>query len=194
MTLSASLMAHERRAPWVDELLDSLDRPAPVAWDRHNSVWDTGSRAWELYDPAADWHLVLQDDVLVVPDLLARTEALLDGLEHDGPVSLYIGRGRPRQPAVRRAVAQAQDGWVTMPWLLWGPAIILPTKHIDYMLEACRRGHHEYDRRISHYYERQSIPTLYTLPCLVDHRDDGSLLGHDRGVARHAWDWAGSTT
>src|SRR5690606_29615484 len=161
MILSVSLMAHERRAPWVDELLDSLDRPAPVAWDRHNSVWDTGSRAWELYDPAADWHLVLQDDVLVVPDLLARTEALLDGLEEHGVVSLCSGRGRPRQGAVRRGVDQAQHGWMKLPSLLWSPAIILTTKNSVSMLEACRRVHHAYDRRFSHYYERQTIPTHY---------------------------------
>src|SRR5690606_41294274 len=101
--LSAALMAGERRALWVNELLDSLDRPAPVAWDRHNSVWDTGSRAWELYDPAADWHLGLQDDVLVVPDLLAPTEALPDGLEHEGPGSRYLGSGSTQQDPGRRA-------------------------------------------------------------------------------------------
>src|SRR5690606_42141265 len=151
------------------------------------------SRAWALFDPRADWHLVIQDDVRVVPDLLARTAALLDGLEHCGPVSLYIGRGRPRQAAVGRAVAAAVGGWVTMPWLLWGPAFALPTAQIPRMLAACRVGSREYDRRISNYFERQHIPTLYTLPCLVDHRDEGSLLGHDRGVERRAWEWAGES-
>ncbi len=194
MILSASVMAHERRSLWVSELLDSLDRPVPVAWDRESDVWETGSRAWALFDPRADWHLVIQDDVRVVPDLLARTAALLDGLEHRGPVSLYIGRGRPRQAAVRRAVADSVGGWVTMPWLLWGPAFALPTAQIPRMLAACRVGSREYDRRISNYFERQHIPTLYTLPCLVDHRDEGSLLGHDRGVERRAWEWAGEST
>src|SRR5690606_3543140 len=107
MILSASVMARERRSLWVSELRGSLDRPVPVAWDRESDVWETGARAWALSDPRADWHLVIQDDVRVVPDLLARMAALLDGLEHRGPVSLYIGRGRPRQAAVRRAVAAA---------------------------------------------------------------------------------------
>src|SRR5690606_20533277 len=61
VTLSVSIMAHPARAGFVSELAARLD-DAPVAWDTDGVRWHTGRRAWELHDPTADWHLVVQDD------------------------------------------------------------------------------------------------------------------------------------
>jgi len=63
----------------------------------------------------------------------------------------------------------------------WGVAVALPTDHIDSMLSEVDRQRWAYDVRISKWYESRGIPTLYAWPCLADHRDEGSLLGHDVG-------------
>lgn len=183
MNVSISIMAHPARRAWVTELRDQLG-PVPVAWDQRNNEWDTGARAWRLHDPDADWHLVLQDDAILCPNFADRLHTTLEQAP-TGPVSLYIGTGRPRQTQVQRALRDA-DGSITLPWLLWGVAIALPVAHIPAMLHACRTGHHEYDRRISRWYEQQRTPTWYPCPSLVDHRDEGSLLGHDHGTPRRA--------
>jgi hypothetical protein len=191
--LSVSIMAHPSRALWVQELWNAIG-PVPTAWDEKRDEWDTGRRAWELHNPNADWHLVLQDDVLVTADLLSRTTELLTGLEHNGPVSLYLGAGRPMQPRVLQAIEQQRDGWVTLPWLIWGPAIVLPTRHIGQVLELGDQYTYGYDKRLAQYHKQRHIPCLHTWPSLVDHRDQGSLLGHDRPgqPPRRAHQWIGN--
>src|SRR5690606_31733722 len=100
-------MAHPARRAWVTELHDQLG-PVPAAWDQRNNEWDTGARAWRLHDPDADWHLVLQDDAILCPNFADRLHATL-AQAPTGPVSLYIGTGRPRQTQVQRALRDA-DG------------------------------------------------------------------------------------
>ena len=190
--VSISIMAHPVRKEWALELSRELD--APISWDQGGVEWNTGARAWEMFNPSASWHLVVQDDALICRDLRSRLSEALSGLEHKGPVSLYLGTGKPasKQPIVREAVALANGPWIELPWLLWGVAIVLPTKHIRRMLHSTNKHHSPYDQRISRWYERQGISTLYTWPSLVDHRDDESLLDHG-GVERRAYKWIGRT-
>jgi len=191
-SLSVSIMAHPSRKEWVQELWNTIG-PVPTAWDQIGSEWDTGTRAWALADPGSSWHLVLQDDTLVTPDLVPRATRILEALDHRGPVSLYLGTGRPQQRRVLDAIARAKDGIVTLPWLIWGPAIVLPTKDIGPVLDYASRLSYPYDKRLAAYYKLRRIPCLYPHPSLVDHRDTHSLLGHDMpGMARHAHAWIGN--
>jgi len=185
--VSISIMAHPARKEWALELSRKLD--APISWDQDGVEWDTGARAWEMFDPSASWHLVVQDDALICRDLRSRLSALT-GLDHQGPVSLYLGTGKPtsRQPYVRRAITQASGNWIELPWLLWGVAFALPTRHIPRLLAATKHHRSPYDQRISRWYERRGVSTLYTWPSWVDHRDEESLLGHG-GIPRKAYKW-----
>lgn len=178
MKVSVAIMAHPRRREWAESL--AAETGARIAWDTNNDEWTTGARAWSLRDPSADWHLVVQDDAVLARDALTQMASELSTRDHCGPVSLYVGTARPRAEKVRRYVAQA-SGWFTMPWLNWGVAVALPTTDVDRMLSDVDDQKWAYDVRISKWYEAQGIPTLYAWPCLADHRDAGSLLGHDVG-------------
>lgn len=189
MTLSVSIMAHPKREAMVDDLLSRLDRPVQVVWDEINDRHDTGARAMEAFDPTCSHHLVLQDDVLPSPDLIAGVERALEFCPQDVPISLYVGRVRPFVKPVQQAVWAARDAsWITMRGIYWGPAVILPTSDIPQMLEWFRGPEGSavtnYDRRMSVWYRLMNRDCWYTWPSLVDHRGDESLAHLYRGQRR----------
>lgn len=193
-TLSVAVMAHPKRRVMVDELLEQLDRPAEVVWDRRNDRHDTGQRSLEAFDPSASHHLVIQDDAVPCRDLVAGLESALTHVPDGHPVSCYLGRVRPFARATAVAVERAGDSasWVTMDGLYWGPALVLPTVHLDEMLRFYRESRwRNYDRRVSKWYQAHRFRCFYTWPSLVDHRAGESLvLGHDG--ARHAYRFLGA--
>lgn len=186
-----SVMAHPSRADAVERLLPrlSLD-PALVAWDRKNDRWDTGRRAWEMHDPHAEFHLVVQDDALVAKDLLAGVAKATEFLPQDAIASLYVGTRRPLAFKVEKAVQHARSlkpSWIVMPGLNWGVAILVPTSQIEQMLVWCdKQDYPNYDRRIGRYFvDVKRWHTWCTWPSLVDHSDGESLCGHGEGRKAH---------
>ena len=187
MSVSAAIMAHPKRADMVADLADRLDRPVPVVWDERNDRHDTGLRTLQAFDSSADWHVVIQDDVLPAPDLLAGIEQALAHVPADGPVSFYVGRVRPFRQAVERAVRQAGDdlSWIVMDGLYWGPCHAVPTSAIPEVADwwATARATN-YDRRLSHWFEAHHRPCWYSWPSLVEHRGDESLVRGRTGERR----------
>lgn len=191
MKLSCSIMAHCKRKDFVTELQESLDREVAVAWDKHQKPskdperrWATGKHAWQLgLEADADWHLVLQDDALVVPDLLAGLEKGLEHVTQYAVVQPHIGAKKPYPGRVSRLISKGdrqQASWLVSDFMMWGIGICLPTHSIEAMLEGCdkQRGR-AYDRRIGNYYRDEAKwPVWYTWPSLVEHRTCDSLCGH----------------
>lgn len=198
MKLSATIMAHPARAEHVAELQNELDRDIPVVWASNPEPtaeppvrWATGRAAWETHDPAADWHMVIQDDAVVSRDLLAGLETALDELGPEGLMSAYTGSPRPTQLQIARQLRSAETrhrAWASTGSLCWGVAIIAPVHTIGDMLDWCsagRRRNLNYDLRIGRYYrDIVGWRTWFPVPSLVDHRDVPSLVGHEDG--RHA--------
>lgn len=197
MRLSVSVMAHRVREEQVAELVACLDRPVEVVWDKHPEPsplperrWDTGRRAWQAHDPEATHHLVIQDDALVVPDLIAGLEVALAHVPEGCPASAYLGTKRPAAKQITGLVGQARAqraSWVVGRSLNWGPAIIAPTETIGDMLDWCDQQHGvAYDKRIGLYYrDVLNSATWYPWPSLVDHREGPSICGHG-STGRHA--------
>lgn len=191
MRLSCSIMAHYLRKNFVTELQNSLHREVPVAWDKHMKAskdpeqrWATGRDAWLLgVEADADWHLVLQDDALVVPDLLEGLEKGLEYVKEDAVVQPHIGARKPCPGRVSRLIAKGDRNmasWLVTDFMMWGVGICVPTHSIVPMLEWCdkQRGR-AYDRRIGNYYKNKAKwPTWYTWPSLIEHRTCQSLCGH----------------
>lgn len=198
MKLSAAIMAHPVRSDTAEQVRAALDRDVDIVYDTEpepspdpRQRWATGKRAWQAHDPAADWHLVLQDDVHVSADLLAGLEVALSVLGPEGLFSAYTGTGRPDQANVRRALAAADKGayaWMCTKSLNWGPAILAPVATIPDMLKWCShssKSRINYDARVGRFYrDVLKWRTWYTVPSLVDHADVPSLIGH--GGDRHA--------
>lgn len=172
--LSVTIMAHPAREAMVRELVDTLDGPAEIAWDRDNDRWETGRRALLSARDDATHHLVLQDDAIICRDLLAGVRRALERNPHC-PTSLYLGRQRPHGPHFQRVMKQARDAdatWIIGPELCWGVALVFPTELIGPMV-AFGDEHpkvENYDKRLGMYLQSQKIPTWYTVPSLVDHR------------------------
>lgn len=204
--ISAAVMAHPRRTDMVVDLKRRLDRPVPVVWDEVNDRHDTGIRALEAFDPTCSHHLVIQDDVLPAPDLLAGVEMALEHVPADVPVSFYIGRVKPFGRAVEAAVRRCPSdvSWLIMDGVYWGPAVAVPTGEIPEIAEWWRTRRAEritnYDRRLSFWYQQHNRRCWYSWPSLVDHRGDDSLVsGHTAERRAHRFcdgsaldvDWTG---
>jgi hypothetical protein len=201
--LSATVMAHPVREAQVVELLDSLDREIPVSWDTAGPPssdprqrWANGRRAWEMHDPSADWHIVIQDDAVVVPDLLAGLEAALEHVPANTIVCPYVGTKRPSKGQITEAVRVATEQgarWLNMRSLNWGVAIAAPVDSIGEMLAWCSDSSDDparllmsYDKRIGVYYrDILGWRTWYPFPSLVDHRGGPSICGHSEGRVAH---------
>lgn len=212
MRLSASIMAHPARVDLVTELMTALGQHLPTAWDDEGPPsgnadrgWRTARQAWQLADPDADYHLVLQDDAWPCADLLAGLERALDLTAwHDVVVSPYLGKGGITPPRFNRMAADADRAgasWVVSAKLLWGVAICLPTRLIPDMIErADRMAGVTDDMRVAGWAQRRHIPIRYTWPSLVDHRSVESITKHrarERVAQRHHQgsaleiDWSG---
>lgn len=211
MKLSASVMAHPDRAEEVTALTSALDRHVPVYWDAEgpasgnaDRVWRTARSAWQLHDPDADWHVLIQDDAVPCRDFLAGLEQALNYVPPDVVVSPYLGKGRsvPRRWETLAGLADQRGArWARTSKLMWGVCIVLPVRLIPEMIErADKRYGVPDDMRVAGWAERTGREVWYTWPSLIDHRTVPSLTKHratDR-VARR-WhsgsaleiDWAG---
>lgn len=194
--LSVSVMAHPKRQTLVPDLIKRLGVDGSrVVWDKKNERWDTGRRAWEIYDPKADYHMVIQDDAVVVRDLIPGLEKALDHVPNNVTVCPFVGTRRPMRGRVEQLVTLAKRtdaSWIEFPSLFWGVAIIVPTAVIPDMLRFgdAITAYPNYDKRIGQYFvQRLHWATWCTWPNLVDHRNVESLVGH--GPDRVAHNFAG---
>lgn len=173
MKVSVTIMAHPKRKDKIPALSQRLP-DADVVWDRENNRWDTGRRAMLARDPSADWHVVVQDDVILCDDFARHMVNALDYALPEAPVAFYTGKVRPYAEIVSRAVKRATErgmSWIAMKGPLWGPAVAVPTDMIPDMIEACDQiPIDNYDIRMAEYFDQRGILCQYTLPSLVNHR------------------------
>lgn len=192
--LSIAVMAHPQRTQFVNDLVSKIDHPTTVVWDRRNDRWDTGARSLMAFDPGATHHLVIQDDAIVCKDLSAGLTNALSLWPHL-PLSLYLGRQRPHANLFTSLVRRAQEtgtSLIAMRALCWGVALCFPTVLIPEMVEwgNVNTQWANYDMRLGKYLETRMIPTLYTFPSLVNHRNQAespSLIPGRTGANRVAY-------
>lgn len=198
MNISLAIMAHPKRELWVPELEEKLPG-AEVVWDKINDRWDTGRRSLAAFDPAADYHVVIQDDALVPENFMRILAEAMDNLPADGPVGLYFGKTRPRQATTARLFTLARKhnaSWIRYPGPWWGVGIAVPTKDIGRIIlyGDARTDIANYDLKIARYYQSLNKHCNYTFPSLVDHRteDNPSLVPGRTGKNRRAYFYVGS--
>jgi hypothetical protein len=209
MRISVSIMAHPDRRAQVAALRDQVG-PVPVAWDAEGPpsrdperLWRTAREAWRLYDPAAAWHLLLQDDAVPAPGLLAALPGALAHVPCPSVVSLYVGTGRP-VPGVWHELARRGDeegaSWLVGPMVSWGVALLVPTHLIpELLIWGDRQRGIPDDLRVGRWAHHRKLEAWFPWPSLVNHPDGASLVGHGGGrTARRflegdarAVDWGG---
>lgn len=189
-TISIAIMSHPSRSASAEKLLREVSAMSfiepSIVYDERNNEWDTGSRSLRYGVGKADWHVVIQDDAILTPGFYDNVLAATENVPTKSIISLYVGTARPFGDRVKQAVDKAKYAtWLSHMLLLWGVGIVIPSDHIEPMLDFVADRDEPYDTRIGIFYQRNMIPVYYTMPSLVDHDDDlGSLLDHGNGEAR----------
>lgn len=189
MKISATVMAHPKRRIQA-EYLASILRYYPfvnvsVVYDEQSNEWHTGKRSLEAGIGKGDWHVVIQDDAILTPYFYENIEGAILALKEKSLISLYTGTARPLGGRVKQAVKNAPDGsWIVFRQLLWGVGIVLPSDHIEPLLEFVKGIELQYDNKIGEFYCRNGLSVYYCVPSLVDHDDslDSLIAGHGRDI------------
>jgi hypothetical protein len=190
MTISAAIMAVPARHKQSYELYKQL-RKMPFEWvtivedevadGTHESEWNNGKNSLLAGVGKADWHLVIQDDAILSPGFFENLQGAIHSVPQKSLISLYTGTSRPLGKRVKCAVDKVVDEtWLSYWLLMWGVGILIPSSHINPMLEFVDDRTEPYDTRIGIFYQRNRLPVYYTMPSLVDHDDDlGTVIpGH----------------
>jgi hypothetical protein len=197
--VSASIMAHPDRGDLVDDLQARLDRDVLVYWDTEgppsgngDRVWRVARGAWSMFDPNADYHVLIQDDAVPCADYLAGLEMALDHVPDGTVVSPYLGTGRmapPRWDTMLRTANASGACWIRAERVMWGVSLAVPVKDLPSMIAWCdRRARVADDMRVNSWVRRVGREVWYPWPSLVDHRLVPSLTKHradDRVARRH---------
>lgn len=187
MNITVTVMAHPKRKAEAEALALELKQypfmDVSITWDQKNEEWDTGYRAIQRGAGRGDWHIVLQDDAILTPEFYANVEGAIAAVPERVLISLYTGTVRPMTEEVKLAVEKAYYAtWLKHYMLFWGVGILLPSDHIEPLLEFVSDPQFDgtlYDIRVGMFYQRNRLPIFYTMPSLVDHNDElGSLLEH----------------
>ncbi len=183
MNISLSIMAHPSRKLQAEALYKKLKKfdfsKVSVTWDQINNEWDTGKRAL-LDNAGSEWHVVLQDDAIICDDFYSEVVNAINNVPETSLISLYTGTVRPFRTRVQNAVKKATGvAWLRSYSLYWGVGIVIPTFHVEPMLEFVEGMIEPYDYRIGMFYRANILPVFYTNPSLVNHDDTiGSLVGN----------------
>lgn len=191
MNISITVMAVPARKPQAEALRDALSKypfcDVSVTYDKdaagtHESEWLNGKASLLAGIGRGDWHAVIQDDAILTPNFYENIEGAIKNCPGGKAlISLYTGKARPFPKRITAAVEKAYHAtWLRHYMLIWGVGIIIPTDHIEPMLEFVEDYTEPYDTRIGMFYQRNMLPVYYTMPCLVDHDDElGTVIpGH----------------
>lgn len=152
-----------------------------VAAGTHESEWLNGANALRAGIGKGEWHVIIQDDAILTPYLYENIEGAIKAAPSKSVISLYTGKARPFPERVKNAVDKVVDEhWLRYILLMWGVGIVLPTSHIEPLLDFVADRTEPYDTRIGIFYQRNRLPVYYTMPSLVDHDDDlgTAIPGH----------------
>lgn len=192
MKITVAVMAHPKRKELAEALAVQL-REYPfedvsISYDSpdagsHQSEWDNGTRALRAGVGKGEWHVVVQDDAILCPYFYDNVLGAIINVPTKSLISLYTGTARPLGKRVRLAVEKAKYAtWLQYWLLLWGVGILIPSSHIEPLLDFVADREEPYDTRIGIFYQRNRLPIYYTMPSLVDHNDNlDSLLAHGQG-------------
>lgn len=190
MTVAGTVMAHEKRRAWAEDLSGRLE--LPITWDKVNDRHETGLRCLQagLGSDGSHW-LIVQDDALICRDLL---DGLAKATEVSGDRILGLYAGHVNQKLRRQMAAARTSGvsWVARPkaMTLWGVGLVIPTAHLPALIDHyAKSAEQNYDRRIEKWADQAKVEIWYTAPSLVDHRvgpENPSLVPNRTSPNRHA--------
>ena len=184
MKISIAIMAHPSREKFFPYLREKLG-DIPFSIDETGiGVWESRKRATLMFDPTADYHLVLQDDAIICENFKELAEKTI-GNNGKYVYNFYYGRRRNR---VKEAKHGEKKGYVISDKVTWGVAICFPTKLIPEMIKYCDKlTAPQDDHRIGLFVRHKGIKVYFPIPSLIEHRaEEESLVGNAFSPGRKA--------
>ena len=194
MSVHLGVVSDCRRAEMGSALFDStvadilmVDNGTRGCSGNHAAMWR------ELAKSPAEWNVVLEDDAVPVDDFRDQLDAAL-AVAPAPIVSLYLGYGYIDDPYTKgfldRARAQGAHWLVTHGRVLHAVALAVRGDLVESLargaLPIADRGR-PIDRAVSNWARSAGVEVAYSLPSLVDHADEASLVTRYRRGARRAW-------
>lgn len=160
----------------VSEVQIALDTDGDGCWPTARAAWARG-----LNNPPHHWHMVMQDDAEPCAHFLHLAAAALAAAPLEAKAVSFFWRASSDQED--RAARHSPAPWIRMrtcqtgvcvamrsgdikPWLAW----------VDARVQAkCP----SYDQRLSMWLWHRRYEAWFTMPSLVDHIGEHSLMGHD---------------
>ncbi|TDD87667.1 hypothetical protein E1293_07580 [Actinomadura darangshiensis] len=190
--ISAAIMHHPRRAERIPALVRACAPLAPAVVadpepDGRPSPLRTAKRAWAAIAPGATHHMVLQDDVRLVPGFAEQLHRAVSGRPDHG-VSLFCLWHTPHNSYLVRRAAVAGAAYAPLSPYEWTPtqAFVLPVEQARALADHLAGIPDEVqddDEMIVIFCREQGIPVVTTVPHLLDSGHERSLVeGHSDGL------------
>jgi len=170
--LSISVMAHPSRSQFFDYLKTRLGADVPFSIDQKNCLLENSKASWRLYDPKADFHVVVQDDCVVCDNFKERVIEFITEREAE-----RIQQRKPPQGYnffLKQATNEPiryENGFYSDNCTRAGLAICLPVSLIEPMLVEFDKQHSRHDDdRISMFMRKHGYRVVFPVPSFIDHR------------------------
>jgi hypothetical protein len=200
MRLSVVVMYHPSRTESAMAIADHCAELEPRLVcdpdpDGPPSPLRTAKRAWAACPPDATHHLVLQDDVILVPDFANHLKAAVQQHPDHGLV-FYVNRNSPRNSYLFRWAAASGARWAPLSQYEYTPTLglLLPAaaaRDLAAHLATVPDDTRDDDEAVTVFCRNQNIPIVAVVPSLVDHRDLPSIAGNESHGPRHTTAFAG---
>ncbi|GAA4715809.1 hypothetical protein [Phytohabitans rumicis] len=186
--IGVAIMHHPRRRDRIPDLVRAC---APLAArvvtdpdpDGPPSPLRTAKRAWRAVEDGVTHHLVLQDDILLVRDFAAQLRRAVAQRPGHG-ISLYSHWDSPQNSYLVRRAAMAGSPFAPLSRHEWTPTqgFVLPAARArelaDYLAGIPDEVKDD-DEMVVNYCREHDVPVVATVPHLVDHREDPTIVGHE---------------
>lgn len=161
--LSVSIMTHPNRLDYA-KYLKSITG-GNICGINKTSLWDAAKDSWNNYDPNSEYHMVIQDDVIVHESVIDETHHLLDCLPSGSIISLSANRSSDKK-----------FKWRTSQRVDTARALIIPTNVIKSWLEWDHENVRNYvtadDIRLTLFLIKHKKMIWYINPPIVKQRMD----------------------
>lgn len=198
-----AVMAHPTRSDDAHALVGQLPAGTPIAWSQEpyvsatdrTSVWRTKAAALRLL-AGHDFRCVLQEDIELAPDFLARLErTVADGGDRVVYALHFRVTGKQKRENLelaRQARAAGASHFQPLPGYIRGQGIVVPDHYVPDLLEFGDRWSAEHpmqwdDDVMKAWLRDRRIPTYAPLPSLVEHTGGLTSVVGMKGDRRAWW-------
>lgn len=169
------IVGHIKRLPQVEALADLVDADYVSIDDGTLGAEGNHRKVWDHLATSSEWSIVLEDDAIPCDNFRDQLHKALT-VAPTPIVSLYLGTGHPIQwqPRIRQAITNAGDAsWLTHHKLLHAVGVAIRTEHLPMRLNT---NGIPIDTAIGNWATQHHHQVGYTLPSLVDHRDQPTVI------------------